>query len=232
MRCSTSSEQINDRDSKWTNKRSKSWSRSWSWSYYFQKVKNIKYRNWRMRLFTQSGKNGVIFFVSLHIWFHFHQVENVSALPLFPQSTKKSSNFLHFLICIYIYIYILCYIYIYYVIYIYILHIYIIYYLFIITKWIMFYQCYLFTPDGKTLMIYITFRNCTVSVFPRSGKNEVILCIYLYIWFYFHEMQKYLLFAGSTNNYLIFLVALYFTGAFHFQERGKRFILYTYSKNF
>ena len=96
---------------------------------------------------------------------------------------KKSSNFLHFLICIYIYIYIyiLCYIYIYYVIYIYILHIYIIYYLFIITKWIMFYQCYLFTPDGKTLMIYITFRNCTVSVFPQSGKNEVILCIYFYI---------------------------------------------------
>ena len=68
------------------------------------------------------------------------------------------------------------------------------------------------------------FQNCKVSLFPRSGKNEVIFCIYLYIPFYFHEVQhitQHVLFAGSTNNYLIFLVALYFTNAFCFHEVEK-----------
>ena len=62
--------------------------------------------------------------------------------------------------------------------------------LFIITKWIIFHQCHLFPQSGKALMIYITSRNCKVSLFPRRGKNEVIPCIYLYIWFYFHELQS------------------------------------------
>ena len=186
MRCSTSSEQINDRDSKWTNKRSKSWSRSWSWSYYFQKVKNIKYRNWRMRLFTQSGKNGVIFFVSLHIWFHFHQVENVSALPLFPQSTKKSSNFLHFLICIYIYIYIyfmlyiyiLCYIYIYiaYIYYILSFHYhevdYVLPMLFVYTRWKNFNDLYYFQK------LY----SVCISTKWKKWSNSLYLFIYLILF--------------------------------------------------
>ena len=34
--------------------------------------------------------------------------------------------------------------------------------------------------SGKTLMIYITSRNCEMSLFPESGKNEVIFCLYLY----------------------------------------------------
>ena len=188
MRCSTSSEQINDRDSKWTNKWSKSWSRSWSWSYYFQKVKNIKYRNWRMRLFTQSGKNGVIFFVSLHIWFHFHQVENVSALPLFPQSTKKSSNFLHFLICIYIYIYIyiyfmlyiyiLCYIYIYiaYIYYILSFHYhevdYVLPMLFVYTRWKNFNDLYYFQK------LY----SVSISTKWKKWSNSLYLFIYLILF--------------------------------------------------
>ena len=104
-------------------------------------------------------------------------------------------------------------------------------FLFIITKWILFHQCHLFTRSEKTLISYINSRNCKVSLFPRSGKHEVIFCIYWYIWFYFHEGQniaQQLLFALSTNNYLIFLVALlYFTNAFysHEVEKGKKALM-------
>ena len=83
----------------------------------------------------------------------------------------------------------------------------------------------------KTLISYINSRNRKVSLFPRSGKHEVIFCIYWYIWFYFHEGQniaQQLLFALSTNNYLIFLVALlYFTNAFysHEVEKGKKALM-------
>ena len=169
MRCSTSSEQINDRDSKWTNKRSKSWSRSWSWSYYFQKVKNIKYRNWRMRLFTQSGKNGVIFFVSLHIWFHFHQVENVSALPLFPQSTK---NQVIFFISWYAYIYI----YIAYIYYILSFHYhevdYVLPMLFVYTRWKNFNDLYYFQK------LY----SVCISTKWKKWSNSLYLFIYLILF--------------------------------------------------
>ena len=104
-------------------------------------------------------------------------------------------------------------------------------FLFIITKWILFHQCHLLTRSEKTLISYINCRNCKVSLFPRSGKHEVIFCIYWYIWFYFHEGQniaQQLLFALSTNNYLIFLVALlYFTNAFysHEVEKGKKALM-------
>ena len=84
-------------------------------------------------------------------------------------------------------------------------------------------------------MIYITSINCKVSLFPRSGKNEVILCICVFIYtFDFISMKwkishQHLLFARSTNNYLIFLVALpitIFTNAFYFHEVEKSLMIY------
>ena len=73
--------------------------------------------------------------------------------------------------------------------------------LFIITKWFIFHWCYLFTESGKTLMIYITFRNCEVP-FPRSRtkwSNFLYLFIYLILFprstkdctytFYSHEVK-------------------------------------------
>ena len=81
MRCSTSSKQINDRDFKWTNKWSKSWSRSWSWSYYFQKVKKKSNKETEGFVYLRNmEKNGVIFFVSLHIFdFIVSWVQNISS---------------------------------------------------------------------------------------------------------------------------------------------------------
>ena len=45
-------------------------------------------------------------------------------------------------------------------------------------------------------------------------------------YLYFHDMQniaQHLLFARSTNNYLVFLAALYFSNAFYFHKVIKSF---------
>ena len=61
---------------------------------YFQMEKKFKYRNWKIYLSPQSGKNGVTFFISLrislHISLHFHKVENISSLPFISMKCKKS----------------------------------------------------------------------------------------------------------------------------------------------
>ena len=49
--------------------------------------------NWKIfhqsNLPLQSGKNGVIFFISVRIWLHFHKVENISSLPSISMKCKK-----------------------------------------------------------------------------------------------------------------------------------------------
>ena len=56
--------------------------------------KKFKYRNWKIHLFPQSGKNGETFFISLlislHISLHFHKVENTSSLLFISMKCKKS----------------------------------------------------------------------------------------------------------------------------------------------
>ena len=151
------------------------------------------------------------------ISYYFQKVKQISNRETaeyfyFLKVEKKWSNFLCFStylisfppLSIYLSIYLSSYIYIY-------------TYLLNITIMIIFHQCHLFTRSGKTLMNYFTSRNCKVSLFSRCGKNEVNFCIYLYIWFYFHKVQNiiHLLIAQSTNIYLIFLTALYFTNVFY-----------------
>ena len=57
---------------------------------YFQMEKKIKYRDWKICLSPQSGKNGVIFFTSLRIWLYFHKVKNISPFPFISMKRKKS----------------------------------------------------------------------------------------------------------------------------------------------
>ena len=112
---------------------------------------------------------------------------------------------------IYIYVYKHTYIYIYIYIYIYLL---------IVASWIAFHQCHLSPQTGKTLMIYITSKNCKVSLFRRSGKSEVLFCTYLYIWFYFHEVQS----IAPTPFIQIWLFFSLFISPMHFTSTRRKIL--------
>ena len=60
----------------------------------------------------------------------------------------------------------------------------------------------------------------------KNWSNSLYLFI---IWVYFHKMQniaQHLLFAWSTDNYLIFFAVLYFTNVFYFHKVEKSLLIY------
>ena len=93
------------------------------WFMVLPNAKKMSNRKTGKYVYFHSVKNGVIFFISLRIWLHFHEVEKISSLPFISTKCKKKK-----------------------VIFFSSLHI----FLFsIFTKWIIFHQCVIFPRSGK-----------------------------------------------------------------------------------
>ena len=63
------------------------------WFMVLPNAKKMSNRKTGKYVYFHSVKNGVIFFISLRMWLHFHEVEKISSLPFISIKCKKKKWF-------------------------------------------------------------------------------------------------------------------------------------------